>query len=227
MADSSSSSDSSTSGSDLSDFEGAVGEDTMENEVVSFAGIQPWCFEPPGRVVATQEREDDIERPRRRCEEWCLCGNCHKMWREEENVCCREIEEIQRKNLEAVEIEHLGAPPDCIVQHPAFQTVCLNHWVLQAAWLQYKQQYGTSAYEGPDHKKSRHVAYRQLVRWCWRVLGKEIRVPLPSCAVNCIRAHFQEPRRSEDDMVFSGFRYAEIAIDKLEFYFYRVLFSHD
>ena len=74
MADSSSSSDSSTSGSDLSDFEGAVGQDTMENEVVSFAGIQPWRFEPPGRVVATQEREDDIERPRRRCdqdsEEW-------------------------------------------------------------------------------------------------------------------------------------------------------------
>ncbi|XP_068684488.1 uncharacterized protein [Montipora foliosa] len=139
----------------------------------------------------------------------CLCGNCHKMWREEENICCREIEEIQRKNLEAVEIEHLGAPPDCIVQHPGFQAVCLNHWVLQAAWLQYKQQYGTSAYEGPDHKKSRHVAYRQLVRWCWGVLGKEIRVPLPSCAVNCIRAHFQEPRRSEDDMVFSGFRYAD------------------
>ena len=68
MADSSSSSDISTSGSDLSDFEGAVGEDTMENEVVSFTGIQPW------RVVATQEREDDIEPPCHRCdqdsEEW-------------------------------------------------------------------------------------------------------------------------------------------------------------
>ena len=52
MADSSSCSDSSTSGSDC---EGAVGKDRMENEIVSFAGIQPWRFEPPGRVVATQE----------------------------------------------------------------------------------------------------------------------------------------------------------------------------
>ena len=58
MADSSSSNDSSTSGSDLSDFEEAVGEHTMENEGVPFASIQPWRFEPPGRVVAaTQEHE--------------------------------------------------------------------------------------------------------------------------------------------------------------------------
>ena len=41
------------------------------------------------------------------------------MWREKENICCREIEEIQRKNLEAVVIEHLEAPPDCIVHHPS------------------------------------------------------------------------------------------------------------
>ena len=53
----------------VSDFEGAVGEHTIENEGVPFAGIQPWCFEPPGRVVATQESEDDIEPPRRRCDQ--------------------------------------------------------------------------------------------------------------------------------------------------------------
>ena len=60
MADSSSSNDNSTSGSDLSDFEGALGEHTMEDEGVPFASIQPWRFEPPGRVAATQEREDDV-----------------------------------------------------------------------------------------------------------------------------------------------------------------------
>ena len=131
------------------------------------------------------------------------------MWREEENICWREVEVVYRKNLEAVEVEQLEEPPQCIVDHPGFHAVCLNYWVLQAAWLQYKQQYGTSAYEGPDHKKNRHIAYRQLVRWCWGVLGKEMRVPLPSCTVNCIRAHFQEPGRSEDDMVFAGFQYAD------------------
>ena len=39
--------------------------------------------------------------------------------------------------------------------------------------------------------------------------GKENIIPLPSSAVNCIRAHFQEPGRSEDDMVFAGFQYAD------------------
>ena len=76
------------------------------------------------------------------------------MWREEENICCREIDAVYRKNLEAVEVEQLEEPPQCIVHHPGFHAVCLNYWVLQTAWLQYKQQYGTSAYEDPDHKKS-------------------------------------------------------------------------
>ena len=131
------------------------------------------------------------------------------MWREEENVSCHKIVAMLQQSLEAVDIEKLKEPPKSIVDHPGFQAVCLNYWVLQAAWLQYKQQYGSSAYEGAEHTKSRHIAYRQLVRWCWGSLGKEIRVPLPSCAVCCIRAHFQEPGKPEEDMVFKGFRYAD------------------
>ena len=75
------------------------------------------------------------------------------MWREEENICCQEVDVVKRKNLEAVDVENMEEPPKCIVEHPGFQAVCLNYWVLQAAWLQYKQQYGASAYEGSDHKK--------------------------------------------------------------------------
>ena len=89
-----------------------------------------------------------------------------------------------------------------------FQAVCLNQWVLQAAWSEYHQQYGTRAHEGPEHKNKRHVAYRQLVRWCWGVLGKDIRVPLPSCAVSCIQAHFPSPGL-EEEFEFVGFRYAD------------------
>ena len=60
MADSSSNSNSSTSG--------AVGEIRWKMKL-SFVGIQPWRFEPPGRVVATQERGDDIVPPRRCCDQ--------------------------------------------------------------------------------------------------------------------------------------------------------------
>ena len=46
------------------------------------------------------------------------------------------------------------------------------------------QPYVFEPVDVPEHKKNRHVPYRQLVRRCWGVLGKEIRVPLPSCAVS-------------------------------------------
>ena len=86
---------------------------------------------------------------------------------------------VKCKYLEAVEVENMEEPPKCIVEHPGFQAVCLNYWVLRAAW-QYKQQHGASAYEESDHKKSRHIAYRQLVRWYWGSLGRDTGVTLPS-----------------------------------------------
>ena len=46
-----------------------------------------------------------------------------------------------------------------------------------------------------------------MVRWCWGVLGKDIRVPLPSCAVSCIRAHFPLP--GLEDFEFDGFKFAD------------------
>jgi len=78
---------------------------------------------------------------------------------------------------------------------------------LQTAWFQYKQQYKDPC-DGPEHKLFRHEAYRQLARWCWGILGKEIRVVLPSCAVMCIR-NFYSPPGPEEEFAFEGFRYAD------------------
>lgn len=137
----------------------------------------------------------------------CQCGNCQRLNRVQECVCCSEIDCVVAKNNEAVEAEGLAEPPVCITQHPGFHAVCLNRWVLQTAWYQYKQQYH-EAYEGPPHKQNRHIAYRQLARWCWGILGREVRVVLPSCAVCCIRAHFPPPG-IEDDFAFEGFRFPD------------------
>ena len=71
---------------------------------------------------------------------------------------------VKSKNLEDVTVEQLQTEPICTVQHPGFEAVRLNVWVLPTVWLQYKQEYGSSAYEGPEHKKNRHITYRQLVR---------------------------------------------------------------
>ena len=124
---------------------------------------------------------------------------------EVECVCCQEIREIREKNKKVSEVENLQI--SCITDNPGFKAVCLNRWVLEASWFQYRQQYGAGN-NIPEHKKNRHIAYRQLVRWCWGVLGKEIRVVLPSCAVMCIRAHFPPPG-IEEDFEFVGSHYAD------------------
>lgn len=131
------------------------------------------------------------------------------MDREEECVCCQEIDAtaLTCKSLamdDPAYANHLT--PSCITQHPGFMHVCINKWVLKTAWYQYKQQY-TDSYEGPEHKQFRHIAYRQLERWCWGFLGKDVRVVLPSCAVMCIRAHFPPPGL-EEDFVFEGFHFS-------------------
>lgn len=129
----------------------------------------------------------------------CQCENCQIMDRTEECKCCKEYDGISDI------MNVLQHPLPCITRHPGFSAICLNKWVLKVAWWQYKQQYSRT-YEGPEHKLNRHIAYRQLARWCFGILGKEIRVALPSCAVCCIRAHFPPPGL-EDDFEFEGFHF--------------------
>ena len=94
----------------------------------------------------------------------------------EECVCCHEVAEVINKNNEVFETDKLRSKPNCINDNPTFASVCLNQWVLQVAWYDYQQHYGTAATEDPEHRRNQHVAYRQLVRWCWGTVywGKEI-----------------------------------------------------
>ena len=75
-----------------------------------------------------------------------------------ESVCCREIPKVREK-LERVEITTGAERPGCILDHPGFTPVCLNRWVLETAWLQYKNEY-KEPYDGPLFKRYRHIAYR-------------------------------------------------------------------
>lgn len=52
----------------------------------------------------------------------------------EECICCCEIAWVADK------LEGTGAPS--IIEHKGFNVVCLNVWMLQTAYYQYKQQYG-------------------------------------------------------------------------------------
>ena len=41
-------------------------------------------------------------------------------------------------------------------------------------------------------RRHRYTTYRQFVRWCWQYLGKEVRIIIPSCAVNAIRTAYPD-----------------------------------
>ena len=137
----------------------------------------------------------------------CTCGSCQIMNSINECVCCQEIDKMVDTCQSIVSDGDSDCPPQCITQHPGYKPVCTNKYILRTAWTQYKQQY-RNAYEGPENKGFRHIAYRQLAGWCWGVLGKEVRVVLVSCAVMCIRAHFP-PHGLEENFEFEGFHYAD------------------
>ncbi|KAK2155220.1 hypothetical protein LSH36_246g05006 [Paralvinella palmiformis] len=85
----------------------------------------------------------------------------------------------------------------CMTQHPGFVANCLNSWVLDVAYLQYQHQL-----EFSQLIIYRHTAYRQLVRWCWGIVGRDNRLPLPSCVFNKTRKTFPSPNGK-----YTGFKW--------------------
>ena len=55
-----------------------------------------------------------------------------------ECVCCQEITRVT-DTIGELELEQ---ELNCITEHPGFEPVCLNTYVLQTAYFQYRQQYG-------------------------------------------------------------------------------------
>lgn len=54
----------------------------------------------------------------------------------QECVCCCEIDATVQKMGES------DSNISCIVEHEGFQPVCLDLWVLQAAYFSYRSRYG-------------------------------------------------------------------------------------
>ncbi|KAK3084414.1 hypothetical protein FSP39_013231 [Pinctada imbricata] len=116
-----------------------------------------------------------------------------------ECLCCGENAHAQAKI--GIYKDKTGKQLKCITQHPGFNTVCLDEEVLETAYSHYKQQYGQQIHD--MNQRHRYTGYRQFVRWIWGVLGKEIRVVIPSCAVHKIRETFPSA-----DQTYHGFEYS-------------------
>ena len=65
----------------------------------------------------------------------CECSHCDFMPSSAECICCKEIAQMVAKIGEAND-----TAVTCITGHPGFEGVCLNVWVLQAAYFQYQIQ---------------------------------------------------------------------------------------
>ncbi|CAH3024096.1 unnamed protein product [Porites evermanni] len=169
---------------------GSESEFSDEEQGAQTFSIQPYQFEPRLSGDESMEGSEELN-PRLENSDWCSCDNCQIMGRAEACICCQEIEQVKNKLNEAVTRGECEEEPTCITQHPGF----------------HPQQYKESI-DGPEGKLYRHIAYRQLARWYWGILGKEIRVVLPSCAVMCIR-NFYPPPGPEEEFVFTGFKYAD------------------
>lgn len=157
-------------------------------------------------VISTSPDSTVSHNSRQDVNEWCSCENCTNMDRHRERVCCHDIHECQEKCDDSIINYEQEQPYDCITYHPGFAAVCLNFEVLDVAWYGYKQQYGADGYENANvHRRRRHIAYRQLARFLFHILGRTNRYVLPSCAVHAIREAFP----SQEAEPYVGFRYAD------------------
>nr|XP_022289218.1 uncharacterized protein LOC111101162 [Crassostrea virginica]XP_022311416.1 uncharacterized protein LOC111116718 [Crassostrea virginica]XP_022323186.1 uncharacterized protein LOC111124538 [Crassostrea virginica]XP_022323187.1 uncharacterized protein LOC111124538 [Crassostrea virginica]XP_022329137.1 uncharacterized protein LOC111128038 [Crassostrea virginica] len=165
---------------DASSFEESI-NDNVQN-------IQPYRFEPDVSNSDGLDESDasngNIDEDENRLENtnWCMCGSCVVMPTARECICCQESDRVNSKR------ESFNPDTPCITQHPGFSSVCLDVYVLETAYYQYRSQYGEL--RASNEERNRYTAYRQFVRWCWGYLGKTVRVPLPSCAVAKIRETF-------------------------------------
>ncbi|XP_060077950.1 P2X purinoceptor 7-like [Ylistrum balloti] len=173
------------------------GSSGLEIDETAYSGAtQPHMFEPETDSSSDEnsEADPDVLTLRLGGNKWCRCGHCQKMSTETESICCQEIEEVQ--TLMSKHPNRLA----CITDHPGFEVICLNVYVLETAYLTFRQYHGPL----PDNqnKKNRYIAYRQFVRWCWGWLGRHVRVTLPACAVSSIRNTFPAP-----DGQYNGFHF--------------------
>lgn len=124
-------------------------EEKAEEEEAGAVGpdaVQPYRFEPPARNPPPDDMEVDQpeEGVRAGNNNWCSCTRCLIMQEESESTCCQEAERV----LEQVTIYNQETDSQilCITHHPGFQTVCLDRYVLDTAYLQFKQEHGNVQY---------------------------------------------------------------------------------
>ncbi|KAK3709451.1 hypothetical protein QZH41_017496, partial [Actinostola sp. cb2023] len=131
----------------------------------------------------------------------CQCTLCIPTQQVQTSYCCKEQQKITRRIQQFIE-KNPEEQIFCITLHPGFQSVCLDRYVLDTVYYQYRQEHGNFNHDG-ENEKYRYTAYRQFVRWCWEWLGRRVRVPLPSCVLSKIRGTYPSPNGQYRDFLYA------------------------
>ncbi|XP_062500751.1 P2X purinoceptor 7-like isoform X2 [Corticium candelabrum] len=113
--------------------------------------------------------------------EWCTCGLCIVMPSITECICCKEVDALNWR-LHGVR---------CATAHDSFHTVCLHYEVLRTAVGVMNVSPG-SITEPLTARLLRLAAYRQFTHWAHEMLGRGVRIVIPSCVVSAVRRAFPE-----------------------------------
>ena len=100
---------------------------------------------------------------------WCTCEKCLHMEQAVDRVCCRSLFDTTGNKF---------GSEKCITSTAAFQDVCLNTNVLEAAlgtWRHLNEQQLEIS-----NKSYRFIGYRQFISWIYGWLGKDVRKRIPS-----------------------------------------------
>ena len=82
----------------------------------------------------------------------------------------------------------------CITETDAFESVCLNKYVLQAAIGTWNDSHHED--RNLENNNFRFVAYKQYISWSYGYLGKRRRKPLPNCAIIKIQQKYPDPNNA-------------------------------
>ena len=150
--------------------------------------IQGYRFEPcftEEELAEIEEGEDEVEPDLGRANntDWCACNTCKPMPDDKQSVCCNDNANIASKKGDA----------NCITVHGAFQQFVLHEDALNLLrhnlLIYEKKAHNIGQLRSVANKSWRYLAYRQFWNWVnsWKKMGKNVRFPIPSCVVNCIR----------------------------------------
>ena len=127
-----------------------------------------------------------------------------------ERRCCFAIREMRDLMQEE------SMPHACFTAHPDFKVMAFNKSILRSNEVTFdvleRKAYVASL---PGHKRRCYSAYRGIVRWVYRRMGRGNREPLPACVVQAVRDG-HPPTDAAEANSFTGFRYAEESDNDVE-----------